>query len=133
MKKIITVLLTATLLIARSAYAADNEKEFLRLSRLNSKEGAKNICISNWANNEDNNKILTRTGITVRELCSCTEQEVDYMVTDDLANRLMYALIEVDRAKKNNEKFETQQAITEWNSIYNAANRSCGEKLLHSK
>jgi uncharacterized lipoprotein NlpE involved in copper resistance len=56
MKKLITALLTTILLVVGSAYAADNDKEFLRLSRLNSKQGAKNMCVDNWANNEDKNK-----------------------------------------------------------------------------
>jgi len=87
---------------------------------------AKQRCVKMVADDEFS-KSMSKFGITASGLCTCIQEEMDYLVSDSLAFKTMAVV-----AKGNSKVAITEEddrAVADWNNLFANSFRSCASKL----
>ena len=106
------------------------DKEITTLARQNNIETSKRMCVDYWTQ-PNQLKALSKFA-TISEQCSCVQNEMKYLVTDELAN----ALIKTQIQSQGNSTLPRlsdeviKNTINEWGTHLNSSYRTCSEKFM---
>jgi hypothetical protein len=87
---------------------------------------AKGRCVT-FMSDGNTAKDFAEFGITPSNMCSCVQEEMNYLVSDPLALRLMTAIAKQNSNIKITE--EEEKVATEWNGLFSSSFKACMYKL----
>lgn len=102
-------------------------------ARENNMASTKNYCVDFWGR-PDRAEALSKIA-TLSEQCECVQGEMRYMVSDELAVKVM------NLQTQNREglgytllsEAEVKDAAMDWTDKWHTANKACGEKFLRRR
>ena len=96
-------------------------------ARANVDAATKNACIGFWSESESKKNALLKAGITLAALCGCTQQEVNYLMTDDF-------VVGVDIAFEFwQEGRPVPPILADWHKLNFKSIQMCSEKLMRRR
>ena len=123
----------ASTALEKDKSAEQLEKELTITARENNIETVKNFCISKWSEKQSI-EILSKFS-TLAEFCTCTQEEMKYLVPDVLSVNLLK--LQVQTTNKNAKQYLTEEEMsettTQWYASWTIANKTCGEKFMRRK
>jgi hypothetical protein len=84
----------------------------------------KNACVGFWTESESKKRALRNAGITLSDQCGCTQNEVNYLINDDLVinvNKEFDVWVEGTPVPNN---------LAKWYKIVFQSMERCSEKLM---
>lgn len=107
-------------------------EKLITTARQNFAVTTKNYCINFWSAPEKLT-VLSKFA-TVSEQCKCTEDEMSYLATDDLAIRLIEMQIQAADASVNYlDEDAIKATVNEWQNKYQAANQACTGRFIRRR
>lgn len=97
------------------------------IARENVDATTKRLCVSRFSEPEASRTLAPFASVS--QMCECARVETSYIVTDELAERLVLAQLDQETGKYMS-KAAAYQTFDEYGSKYNAAVRSCGEQFM---
>ena len=132
MKAIVAIIAIALPLcsFAQSSDIAKNNSS--EIAKKNYSETVKNYCINFWSAQEKIDALAKYA--TLSEQCKCTQDEMNYSVTDDLATRVIEMQIQANNSEVQylNED-GIKETVREFQSKYGVANRVCAERFIRRR
>ena len=136
MKKLITVLLTATLLICSTlSYAESTEEKMNVIARKNIEDTAMRVCVDEITKKDLEIQKLLLKYTTLSEMCSCVQHETSFAVTDELANKIISSQIDYENNEvgKYISKDDADIAFKKFLQLYDLSKTACIEKFIRTK
>lgn len=127
----ISKILFLFLILSGSAFGQKNtntpKPDLKAIARENVDATTKRLCVSRFTDPEGARALAPFA--TVSQMCECARIETSYMVTDELAEKLVLAQLDQETGKYMS-KAAAYQTFEEFGSKYNAAVRSCSEQFM---
>jgi hypothetical protein len=87
----------------------------------------KTYCVNFWTESESKKQALYKSGITLSAQCGCTQQEVNYLMSDDLAVNAYIGFDDLEKGKP------VSPALQQWNKLVFSSMQMCSEKLMRRR
>ena len=118
-------------LYATTTWSQVSSSKFTKETILEVRKGlddsAKNYCVSFWTETETKKQTLYKNGITLSGQCSCTQQEVSYLMNDDLAVNAYIGFDDLEKGKP------VSPALQQWHKLVFNSMQMCSEKLMRRR
>jgi hypothetical protein len=121
----------SVLLLSVSAYPqrlelSDQEK---KTARSEARGAAKQFCVSFWTDPPSKVQLLSDLGIALDDQCRCTQESVDFLVSDELAAYATHALHEIRIKGEGKLHPVLDQKLDEFFKASLTAMQGCSAKL----
>ena len=127
----LTVIISIFLVFSGSAMGQKKSappKEDLRaIARENVDATTKRLCVSRFSDPEGARALAPFASVS--QMCECARVETSYMVTDELAEKLVLAQLDQETGKYMT-KAEAYKTFEEFGSKYNTAFKGCIEQFM---
>ena len=90
-------------------------------------ESAKTYCVGFWTESDKKQQALYRSGISLSAQCGCTQQEVNYIMTDELAIGAYDGFDDLESGKP------VPIALEKWHKLVFNSMQLCSEKLMRRR
>jgi hypothetical protein len=129
--KIISKIIFLLLILSESALGQKSTNELKAdmeaIARENVDATTKRLCISRFSDPEGARALAPFASVS--QMCECARVETSYMVTDELAEKLILAQLDQE-AGKYMSKAAANQIFEEFGSKYKVATKSCTEQFI---
>ena len=96
-------------------------------------EKVKNFCINFHLKDPNDVARLSEMGVTIKDVCSCAENEMKYFMSKDNAERFHKALTATQENKTNQNNSEDTMVVADWSKRTLNSMLACTIKLIDKK
>lgn len=109
------------------------DKEIASIARQNNLDTAKTLCVDEWSKRK-NVEMLSKFA-TTSEFCKCVQDEMKYLVSDNLAINLLKLQLRrrTDLDIEHLSDKEVEKTSQDWADYLSSSYHSCAEKYISGR
>jgi hypothetical protein len=128
-KKLLLLKIILLLFFSTNAQAQKSDVNYFDFYQ----EKVKNFCINFHTKDPDDVARLSNMGVTIKDVCSCAENEMKYFMSKDNAERFHKALTATQANKTNQNNSEDTMVVADWSKRTLNSMLACTIKLIDKK